>query len=860
MHFPFLRTSTLSILAALILGVQSLPANPETQDGKPIDLPYADPQGGRENHHYTDAPVNETRIYDFYQRQAAWYREHPPAAEEVLPAFPGLDGGLWGHSGRPNQNNHVDDSWAKMEVGKVVSCTLRGAGKPIPKALTFQVGEEEAPVTVVFNPETLAFEKYWRGRVRFGDRRWGIVENVYVDGEAKRLDFQPREGEFLGYFIAGDRYFLHSLIGGNAVLEEVVVIDDGNAVTVAPRTVTMEEVNAAIAEAKPRWDWTYTASGKLGSGELPYTVDTIPIPFENPYRSLMFLAGHDFLSNGDAAVSTIMGDIWIVKGIDEGLQNVTWRRFAVGLNQPLGLVVVDDIIHVLCKDRILRLHDTNGDGEADHFENFCNYPTSQGGHDYATDLQRDGQGNFYFSTKHIGTVKVSPDGKYWETLATGIRNPNGIGVRSDGMVVTAPQEGTWTPASMILESRDGRFFGLGAKRGQHIDPPLCYVPRGVDNSTGGQVFVETEQGWGPLEGQLLSLSYGNSTHYAVLIDESTGVKQGAVLPLPGDFLAAPNRGRFSPHDGQLYITGSEGWGDYAIQEGCFHRVRYTGKPADLPTGFRVHANGIALTFSRTLNRDSVEDAANWFAQQWNYQYTSGYGSPEFSVRKPNIIGHDPVAVASAHLLEDGKTVFVELPELFPVMQFHLHGQLQASDGTEFEANLFPTIKRLGERFTAVDGLKPEVPNKPSDLVLRIRWPEPKKKTDIAESNEGRPSTIQAITGLQFDQKRITVKAGEQIRLIFDNTDAIPHNLVLVRPEAAEEIGTLSNAMVTDPRAIEKAYVPEHEGVIAHTAVINGGEKDVVVFDAPDEAGEYPYICTFPGHWLIMRGIMVVEEE
>ncbi|NNM28231.1 MAG: heme-binding domain-containing protein, partial [Akkermansiaceae bacterium] len=540
--------------------MHALDAKPETQDGKPIDLPYADPAGGRDRHDHTAAAVNESRIYDFYERQAAWYLDHPPEPGEVLPAFPGLDGGRWGHSGRFSQNSHQDDSWAQMDVGDVVACTLRGAGKVVPKALTFQLGTDEEPVTFVFNPGTLAFESYWRGRVRFGDRRWGIVENVYAGDDVQPLDFTPRQGEFLGYFLAGGARFIHYRLDGGERIEEVTMREDGGTPGVRRRPVTMEEVRAAIDGAKPEWTWTFTAAGERGPDDRPYTIDTIPVPLENPYRALMFLAGHDFFSDGDAAVSTIMGDVWIVKGIDAGLREVTWRRFAAGLNQPLGLVIVDDVVHVLCKDRILRLHDLNDDGEADHFENFCDYPTSIGGHDYATDLQRDAAGNFYFSTKHIGTVKVPPDGKSFETLATGIRNPNGIGVRRDGMVVTAPQEGTWTPASMILESRDGRFFGLGAKRGRTIDPPLCFVPRGVDNSTGGLVFADHRSGWGPLAGQLLAMSYGNSTHYAVLVDESTGVKQGAAVPLRGDFLAAPNRARFSPHDGQLYVTGSEGWG------------------------------------------------------------------------------------------------------------------------------------------------------------------------------------------------------------------------------------------------------------------------------------------------------------
>ena len=74
---------------------------------------------------------------------------------------------------------------------------------------------------------------------------------------------------------------------------------------------------------------------------------------------------------------TIQGDVWRVEGLDEKLENVRWSRFATGLHQALGLVVADGKVYVLGRDQITRLHDLNGDGEADFYECFSNaYPTS----------------------------------------------------------------------------------------------------------------------------------------------------------------------------------------------------------------------------------------------------------------------------------------------------------------------------------------------------------------------------------------------------------------------------------------------------------------------------------------------------
>ena len=110
-----------------------------------------------------------------------------------------------------------------------------------------------------------------------------------------------------------------------------------------------------------------STQGRLntGGGDGSYVVDTITEPFPNPYRVSTFLGGFDFLPDGRAAVCTFHGDVWIVSGIDEKLEKLTWKRFATGLFQPLGLKVVKGDIYVAGRDQITRLKDLNKDGEAD---------------------------------------------------------------------------------------------------------------------------------------------------------------------------------------------------------------------------------------------------------------------------------------------------------------------------------------------------------------------------------------------------------------------------------------------------------------------------------------------------------------
>ena len=154
----------------------------------------------------------------------------------------------------------------------------------------------------------------------------------------------------------------------------------------------------------------------------------------------------DFFSDGRCAVCTMGGDVWIVSNIDENLQNVTWKRFATGLFEPLGLKIVNDKIYVLGRDQITRLHDLNGDGEADFYENFSNGGvTDPVYHAFNLDLQTDLEGNFYYMVDgnlvplkvpmHGAVLKVSKDGKKTEVYATGFRaarrDGNGAERRAD---------------------------------------------------------------------------------------------------------------------------------------------------------------------------------------------------------------------------------------------------------------------------------------------------------------------------------------------------------------------------------------------------------------------------------------------
>ncbi len=117
--------------------------------------------------------------------------------------------------------------------------------------------------------------------------------------------------------------------------------------------------------------------------------------------------------------------------------------------------------------------------------------------------------------------------------------------------------------------------------------------------------------------------------------------------------------------------------------------------------------------------------------------------------------------------------------------------------------------------------------------------------------------LKSIEGMKYDVLNFTVKAGQPIALVFTNADQLQHNLVVVRPGSIEACCKAADAQATQPDAIARNYIPAIADIIKATKLLNPGEVEVLKFDA-QKPGDYPYVCTFPGHCHIMRGVMKVQ--
>jgi putative membrane-bound dehydrogenase-like protein len=113
--------------------------------------------------------------------------------------------------------------------------------------------------------------------------------------------------------------------------------------------------------------------------------------------------------------------------------------------------------------------------------------------------------------------------------------------------------------------------------------------------------------------------------------------------------------------------------------------------------------------------------------------------------------------------------------------------------------------------------------------------------------------------MKYNMTTFTVKGGKPVEIIFENPDAMQHNLLIGKPGSLEKIGNAADQMITQQDAAQRHYVPSLPEVLFATPLINPDETFVLKFNAPETPGDYPYICTFPGHWRLMSGIMKVTK-
>ncbi|MEO8429017.1 MAG: DUF6797 domain-containing protein [Verrucomicrobiota bacterium] len=482
------------------------------------------------------------------------------------------------------------------------------------------------------------------------------------------------------------------------------------AIGAGPAVQTWEgpgEINAD-APAAARWPQTVTTRGITSVAKDAYVVDNISLPQVNPWKRNVRLADITFFRDGRAAAVTFDGDVWIISGLAGNLSEVRWRRFASGLHEPLGLCVRDDKLFVFDRNGIWRLRDTDGNGEADVHELFSNaFAQTSETREYADGIRPAPDGSFIIAKggiqsstlgKHNGSVlRVSPDGQSATVLGWGLREPF-VGVHpKTGLITASDQQGHYVPSTPLHIIRDHQFYGFLSslqpkeKYPAPIADPLTWIPYPINASGAGQVWLVGAR-MGPLNDALIHIGYYRSELFLVLLNHRAARIQAAVLSLTRDLDFAPLNGAVNPIDGQLYVTGFQIFGSTAKQTSGLGRLRYTGAPSTLPREVTPMDKGVLLRFDVVLEPRMAVDTENFSAERWNYVRTHNYGSPHFKLDGSK--GQEPMRPSSAYLSKDGKSVFIGIPDMKPVMQMRLGWALATPEGANFEQNAYFTPYEL----------------------------------------------------------------------------------------------------------------------------------------------------------------------
>lgn len=414
-----------------------------------------------------------------------------------------------------------------------------------------------------------------------------------------------------------------------------------------------------------------------------YLREEIPLP----KGEIMELGSVALLPDQKIAVASRRGDVWICEGAyGDDLSKVTWKKFAQGLHEPLGMFWKDGWLWLTQRPEVTRIKDSNGDGVADIFETICaDWGINGDYHEYAFGSEPDKEGNVWVTLCLTGSsgadsdwrgwcVRVTPEGKMIPTCS-GIRSPGGMGFNATGDAFYTDNQGLWNGSSSVKWLKPGSFQGNPTGNKFHklanlpappepvsgsriikerakfptFIPPAVVLPHGrVGQSPTGIVCDTTKGKFGPWADQLYVAEQCHSQVQRVCLEQVNGIYQGAVFRFLDGFEAGLIPLRLDP-TGVIFTGGSNrGWASRGSKPFTFERVRWTGKTPFEVLTMHARKDGFELTFTEPVDAAIASQASHYEMAAWTYVYQSSYGSPEVDQATPK--------VKSAVVSEDGLKV------------------------------------------------------------------------------------------------------------------------------------------------------------------------------------------------------------
>ncbi len=350
--------------------------------------------------------------------------------------------------------------------------------------------------------------------------------------------------------------------------------------------------------------------------------------------------------------------------------------------------------------------------------------------------------------------------------------------------------------------------------------------------------AETGAVWGEPAGDELTVNV-TAADGTVTADTSRG------LLMSGDKNFRPSDAIFGA-DGALYVSD---WHNVIIGH-MQHNVRDPNRDHQHGRIYRVTADGRPLQSAVAIAGQSIpallenlKHPVDGVRQRTRVELSGRATSEVIAATKHWIKQFDPAKSADAHHLLEALWLHSQHNVPNPELLTHL---LQSPEPhARFAAT---TVQHLSHQAAAnhLGGHLPEMAMAaaiPSGVLA-----------DRPELTEIRIGTVPE--RMMYDVKELRVKAWKKIRLTFANPDYMPHNLLLVQPDKADEVGL--QAMALGAKGFDLGFVPVSESIIWASQLLDHGKEQVIDFTAPTIAGDYPYLCSFPGHHLMMRGVLKVR--
>ncbi|PWJ58990.1 azurin [Dyadobacter jejuensis] len=645
------------------------------------------------------------------------------------------------------------------------------------------------------------------------------------------------------------------------------------------------------------------AQSKLQKEDDFYRIITLPIP-ENIKLEVGGLAA---MPDGRLAASTRRGEVWMINNpYLKGDGRPSFKRFASGLHEPLGILYRENDFLVSQRGEVTRLADTDGDGVADVYDSFAKWPLSGNYHQYSygpvrmpngemiVTLNLDWIGHGASQSKWRGwLLKLGEDGKL-TPWATGLRSPSGFG-SIQGDIFYTENQGDWVGSGRMTHLEKGDFAGNPAglrwssepnspvklkaedipdtgeplydvaQRVPGLKAPAVWFPHTIVGISTSDFKEDTTEGqFGPFNGQVFVGDQGHSIITRVAMEKVNGVWQGAVFPFKEGFMSGILRMVWGL-DGSMFVgQTSRGWAATGKADHGIQRLVWTGKVPFEMHSIKSMPDGLDITYTLPVDPAKAADPSSYQINSFTYKYHHSYGSP--------IINTSSIPLQGIIVSKDGLHVrLVVAPEDLKKGYIHeikAEGLLSNQGMSLLHPKGYYTLNEIGQApfakesdfTTKVTASTMDHSQHMAEATTKPAGNQPKRiNTQPSNWTKGPDQviTLGTVPGLKFDLSEIQVKAGSKIKLVFNNNDDMLHNVVITKPGKANAVGEAG--LNLGLKGSELGYVPDSPEVLFHSFIVEPEKSETIYFVAPTKPGDYQFVCTFPGHYTMMQGKLKVSK-